>query len=102
MAQFDVHKNPRGGAYPLLLDMQSDVLSRLATRAVVPMMTLKRYGAKPISRLNPTVKISGTEYILLVQELAAVPATALGPVVASLAGRRNDLIAACDLLLTGF
>ncbi len=66
------------------------------------MMTLKRYGAKPISRLNPTVKISGTEYILLVQELAAVPATALGPVVASLAGHRSDVIAACDLLLTGF
>lgn len=101
MAQFDVYRNPRRGPHVLLLDVQADVLARLATRAVVPLMTLKRYGAKPISRLNPTAKVEGVDYILLVQELAAIPATALGVKVTSLAGRRTDIVAALDLVLTG-
>jgi toxin CcdB len=101
MPQFDVFKNPRGGAYPLLLDVQADVLAGLATRVVVPLMTLKRYGSKPITRLNPTASIDGTEYVVLFQELAAIPSASLGEPVASLAGRRTDLTAAVDLLFTG-
>lgn len=101
MAQFDLHKNPRPGDYPLLLDVQADLLARLAPRAVVPMIPLRRYGAKPISRLNPTAKVSGTEYVLLFQELAAIPANALGAIVGSLASRRADIVAALDLLFTG-
>jgi hypothetical protein len=31
MAQFDVCRNPRRGLFPLLLDVQSDLLSELAT-----------------------------------------------------------------------
>jgi toxin CcdB len=100
MAQFDVYKNPRGGAYPLLVDVQSEVLARLATRAVVPMMALKRYG-KPISRLNPTTTVGKTEYVLVFQELAAIPAASLVEHVASLASRRDELIRALDLLFTG-
>jgi toxin CcdB len=101
MPQFDLYKNPRGGAYALLLDVQSDVLSRLATRAVVPLISLKRYGSKPISRLNPVVKIAGVEHVLLVQELSAVPVSALAVKQGSLAARRADIIAALDLLFTG-
>ena len=102
MAQFDVYKNPRKGPYPLLLDVQPDVLTRLATRVVVPMMTRKRFGATPITRLNPVVKLAGTDYVALFQELAAVPVTALGSrSVTSLRARRADFVAALDLLITG-
>jgi toxin CcdB len=101
MAQFDVVKNPRGGTYPLLLDIQADALDRLATRVVVPLAVLRRYGARPITRLNPVAKLKGTDYVLVFQELAAIPATALGEVVGSLAGRRIELLAALDLLVTG-
>jgi len=102
MAQFDLFRNPRGGSYPLVLDMQSEVLSRLATRVVVPLITVKRYGARPITRLNPTTTVRGTAYVLLFQELAAVPTPALGRYVSSLHARRTELIAALDLLFTGF
>jgi toxin CcdB len=101
MAQFDVYRNPRGGNYALLLDVQSELLSRLATRIVVPMMAVKRYGAKPITRLNPTARIAGSEYVLVVQELAAIPASELRDRAASLHARRAEIIAALDLLLTG-
>lgn len=101
MAQFDLHKNPRGGAYPYLLDVQAEMLERLRTRVVVPLMTVKRYGARPITRLNPIVKVKGTEHVIVFQEVAAIPTSALGKSVASLAGRRADLVAAIDLLFTG-
>lgn len=101
MAQFDLHRNRKGGDYPLLLDVQADLLERLATRVVVPLMTVKRHGARPITRLNPVVRVRGNEYVLVFQELAAIPASALGDVVGSLADRRAELIAAVDLLFTG-
>jgi len=100
VAQFDVYKNPRGGMFPLLLDVQSEVLDRLATRVVVPLSTAKRYG-KPITRLNPTASIGGVSYVLVFQELAGIPASSLVQRVGSLAGRRTELVAALDLLLTG-
>lgn len=101
MGQFDLHKNPKGGAYPLLLDIQSEMLARLSTRVVAPLMTVKRYGARPITRLNPIVKIKGVDHVIVFQELAAIPASALGDPVSSLVSRRADLIAALDLLFTG-
>ncbi len=101
MAQFDLHRNPRGGAYPLLLDLQADLLATLVTRVVVPLMSARRYGARPITRLNPTAVVNGVEYVLLFQELAAVPPVALGEKVGSLASRRAELVAALDLLFTG-
>jgi len=101
MAQFDLHRNPRGGTYPFVLDVQADLLAKLATRVVVPLISAKRYGAKPITVLNPTMTFNGTAYVLLFQELAAVPPNALGEHVGSLAARRAELVAALDLLFTG-
>ncbi|MCC7382925.1 MAG: CcdB family protein [Deltaproteobacteria bacterium] len=101
MAQFDLYKNPRGGLFPLLLDVQTDLLSSLETRVVVPLATLKKYRAKPITRLNPTVTIDDVEYVLVFQELAAIPRAALGKPRGSLASLRTDLVAAVDLVFTG-
>jgi toxin CcdB len=101
MAQFDVYRNPKGGIFPLLVDVQADLLSQLATRVVVPLATVRRYGAKPITRLNPTARLGGVEYVLVFQELAAIPKSALGERVGTLAQRRAELTAAVDLLFTG-
>ncbi len=101
VAQFDLHRNPKGGAYPLLVDLQADLLGSLATRVVAPMMSMKRYGARPITRLNPVIRVKDVDYVVVLQELAAVPLSALGEAVGSLADRRVDLVAAVDLLFTG-
>lgn len=101
MAQFDVFRNPRRGAFPLLLDVQADLLSDLATRVVVPMAPRKSWAAARLSRLNPVAMVARVEYVLVFQEMAAVPVTMLGEPVASLAARRVDLVAALDVLFTG-
>jgi toxin CcdB len=101
MAQFDLYRNPRRGQFPLLLDVQAELLSGLATRVVVPMARLRRYDVKPITRLNPTVTLGRDEYVLVFQELAAVPLSAMGERCGSLASRRAELVSALDLLFTG-
>jgi len=54
MAQFDVCTNPNPASakrIPYLLDVQSDLLSSLATRVVVPLATLETLGNKPAQYL---------------------------------------------------
>ncbi|MEI8093702.1 MAG: CcdB family protein [Spirochaetales bacterium] len=55
-----------------------------------------------VSRLNPTVMVDGKEFVVVFQELAAVPVSLPGPVVGSAKADRTGLIAAIDLLFTGF
>jgi toxin CcdB len=101
MAQFDLFRHPRNKRYPFLLDLQADLLRDLATRVVAPLTAVKRLNGKPISRLNPIVEVDGRQYAVLFQEVAALPAAALGPAAGSLRSRRDELIAALDLLFTG-
>lgn len=101
MAQFDVHTDLKGTLYPLLLDVQADLLSHLATRVVVPLAPKRRYPATPLRRLNPVITFRGSDYVAVFQELAAISTTELGATQGSLAGHRDEFIAALDLLLTG-
>ena len=101
MAQFDLFQNPRSRAYPFLLDVQADLLRDLASRVVAPLAPVSKLRGKPLARLNPIVSIAGRDHAVLFQELAAIPTKALGSTVGNLRGRRDDLIAALDLLFTG-
>ncbi len=101
MAQFDVHRNPKSKEYPLVVDLQADLLRDLATRMVAPLVVVRKSGVTPIGTLNPIVDVNGKSYVALVQEAAAVPMSGLGRVEGNLSDRRRDLIAAIDLLFTG-
>ena len=101
MAQYDVHSDSQGKLYPLLLDVQADLLSHLDTRTVVPLAPRRRYPATPIRRLNPIVMLKGVEYVAIFQELAAISVHELGEIKGSLAAQRSEVIAALDLLFTG-
>jgi toxin CcdB len=101
MAQFDLFRNPNSKHYPLLVDLQADLLSDLATRVVAPLTAVKQLKGRPISRLNPIVDVHGTQYAVLFQEMAALPVAVMGAAAGNLRSRRDELIAALDLLFTG-
>lgn len=103
MAQFDVYLNPNpesSKSVPYLLDVQSDLLDVLATRVVIPLMLAEKMGV-PARQLNPQFKIRNTTVIMSSAELAGIPARALGDKVVSLKAKRDEIIAALDLLFTG-
>ncbi len=104
MAQFSVHKNKNPktrSTYPYLVDVQSDLLSDLGTRVVVPLMKRAAPSKKPIKNLTPALRIDGHEYIMMVPQLAGIAARDLGVPVTSVAQHRGEIVAALDFLFTG-
>lgn len=103
MAQFDVHRNPDPASKrqaPHLRDIQADLLSGLATRVVVLLLTDVSI-AHPLQILNPAFTVEGTCVILSTPEPAGIARSDLGETLATLAAKRDTIIAALDLLLTG-
>jgi toxin CcdB len=104
MAQFDVYRNPSpttGVAVPYLLDVQSDLLSEMRTRVVVPLAPVESVG-RPAVSLNPVFRVEDTEVLMMTQHLAAVPRAALHNAVTSLSGEHDRIVAALDFLVLGF
>lgn len=96
MAQFDVFRLGNG---QLVVDLQTDLIGIDASRVVAPLRDADRYVAFP--GLTPMVDLAGTAWIVRVQELAAVPGAELRDRVGSLAGHRDALKRALDILIDG-
>ena len=88
-------------AIPYLLDVQAEVLSGLATRVVVPLYR-QGAGVQTITRLTPVLSFQGEALVAMVPEMAGIPCRELGPLVGDLPATRGEMLAALDLLLTGF
>lgn len=104
MAQFDVHRNGNPGSadeFPLLLDVQADLHDGLRTRLVVPLARLDRKSGPIIKDLMPLLTVAGVEYAMITPQAAGIATRLLGERVDNLSARRQDIIAALDLLLTG-
>ena len=103
MAQFDVYLNPNVAtrkSIPYLLDVQADLLDTLATRVVVPLILAEEMGLAA-KHLNPQFKIKGEAVVMSTAELAGVPSRSLGDKVTTLKSKRDEIIAALDILFTG-
>lgn len=104
MAQFDVYVNPSSHSkahYPYLVDIQSVVLTDLATRIVIPLGRSSAFGGEAMKRLTPMLSFDGEELLLLTPQIASVPEKQLRKPVGSLAHFREQIIAALDLAITG-
>ena len=99
MKRFDVYKSSNGSGY--LLDVQSDILSGLNTRVVVPLM-LSSESPQPAGRLNPIFEIDGESTIMATQFIAAIPESELKYPVINLSGYHHEITEALDMLFTGF
>lgn len=98
MPRHDVHRQRNG---ELLLDVQADILHDLNTRIVVPLME-PGVAPTPGRKLNPQLVVDSTTLVMVTQYLAAIPAADLGPVVANLDARHDEILAALDMLFLGF
>jgi toxin CcdB len=104
MKQFDVIDNPFPRSrerQPFLVALQSDLLVRTLDTVVVAPLEPASSGTFA-DRLNPRVDVEGQSFVLIAQELVTVRKSALGNPRASIAGERASIIAALDVLFTGF
>ena len=99
MKRFDVYKSSNGSGY--LLDVQSDILSGLNTRVVVPLM-LSSESPQPAGRLNPIFQINSETTVMATQFIAAVPESELKHRIINLNSFHHEITDALDMLFTGF
>lgn len=99
MARFDVYQNRGGSGY--LLEVQSDLLSGLNTRVVVPLMP-EAEAPRPAERLNPGFMVEKTKVIMATQFMAAVPESELRLAICNFAEQQREISTALDMLFLGF
>jgi len=99
MARFDAYVNPDGNGF--LVDVQADLMSHLNSRLVIPLVPAS-IAPSPIKVLNPIFQIEDATYLMLTQQMAAVSVQMLKRPVLNVIDRRDDVVAAIDLLLQGF
>lgn len=97
--RFDVYRLASSGV--LVVDVQADLLSDLATRMVIPLLPKADHRSQ-LTDLHPTFEIEEERLILVTHELASIQKRQLQKPVASLAHKRDEITRALDLLLTGF
>lgn len=102
--QFDVFDNPSPrlrDIYPYVVDVQSDLLSALATRMVVP-LAVTQLGTKELPRrLCPAFTVNGQTLMLVPFEAAPLDKRLLKTQVMSLWSQSSDIISAMDAVLSG-
>ena len=104
MAQFDVYPNPSNTSkaqYPYLVDIQSSLLSELATRIVIPLAKRSVFGGEAMRGLTPEISFADEELLLLTPQVSSVPEKHLRNPVGSLSHFRDQIVGALDLAVTG-
>ena len=105
MAQFDIHSNldeTTAGHFPLLADIQDDLLSCLATRVVIPLVRHEGQRYDVPWHLVPELTVAGQRYVLLVPQLTHVRAGQLGPAARALDGSERHLVlASVEMIFRG-
>jgi toxin CcdB len=97
MAQFDVYRGASMKGY--LVDCQSNLLSILETRVVVPFVPMS--DTPTASRLNPVISIEGERHIMSTQLLFAIPKSRLAIPLGNIAEERDKILNAIDVLWSG-
>jgi toxin CcdB len=103
MQQFRVYRNSNAAtksAYPLLLNVQSDLISETGSRVVVPMVPVGRI-MLAMPPLAPSLSVDGTPHVMVTPLLAAMEIADLGVLEADLSSERNTILAALDFLISG-
>jgi toxin CcdB len=104
MAQYTIYQNKNSQnkkEFPLLLDIQTNLLDSLQTTVVIPLKKLEANKDKVLTQLTPIFKIDGTDYLMLTPQLAGIQRKELGKAIADVEYARTDILNALDFLLTG-
>lgn len=104
MAQYDVYPNPSARSrdvVPYVVDVQSDLLSALRTRLVMPLTRVAVDLPHPPRRLAPQFSIEGERLALQPQTTAGLDARLLRKPVASLAAHAGEIRDALDAVISG-
>ena len=102
--QFDVFENPSPRmreVYPYVVDVQSDLLSALATRMMVPLAVTALASQNLPRQLCPLISVNDKPLMLVPFEAAPLDKRLLKAEITSIRDRSHEIIAAMDAVLSG-
>ena len=104
MSQFDVYANANTrtkSLYPLLVDVQNDVLDLLQSRLVIPLSPKNRNEKSYPKNVCPILTLDGQDYFLLTHLMTSVSIQILSEHICSIKPQRDEIVAAIDFAVTG-
>ena len=87
--------------YPFVVDIQSNLLSSLATRMVVPLAVTSLAAKELPQRLCPVFTVRRKNLMLVPFEAAPLDKRLLKTEITSIRDRASDIIAAMDAVMSG-
>ncbi|KUF10795.1 CcdB family protein [Pseudoponticoccus marisrubri] len=99
MSQGAIHRTRDG--MDLVCRVQTDLGIETPYILCAPVLPQAAWGPQ-VPRLHLPVTVDGTPHVILMSQLVALPGSGLGPVVGSAETLRDRIVAAVDLLVTGF
>jgi toxin CcdB len=105
MTRFAVYqnRNPRSSVpFPLLVDVQSELLEDLETRVVIPLARAASFNDFPLRYVMPAVQLDGKAYVLMTPQLTGLSRATLGSAKGTLEAHAREVSVATDMLFRGF
>ena len=104
MAQFSVYQNKNKATlarFPLLLNIQNDLLAGMQTCVVVPLTKFETLAHSQMGKLTPILLVQGQNYCMMTPQLAGINKREIGAEVEILTSYQHEVINAVDFLLSG-
>ena len=99
MDQFDICPLRGGRGNPVVI-LQHRLSHHLDTCVVAPLVPTSQL--PPIERMRPLIRYQDRDHVIVIDRLAAVARRSIDKPVGSAAAQRDHIIAAIDLLFTGY
>ena len=99
MGRFDIYSNPGKNkrSFPYLVDVQSNVISGLATRIVIPLSPLDGLSSLALpGDLFPLIEVDGITYFFDTPQMSAIPLNELKVKAGSAQAHQSDIQTALD------
>ena len=105
MGRFDIYKNPGKNTVniPYLVDVQSNVISGLGTRLVIPLRPLEGFSSSALpGDLFPVIEVDGIDYFFDTPQMGAIRSNDLKVKAGSAMMHQFDIQTALDRVFGAF
>ncbi len=99
MMQGNIHRLRDGGE--LVCRVQTDLGVETPYILCAPVVPRSGWGALT-PKLHIAIQFEGAPHVLLMSQLVALPGAQMGPAIGDASAWRDEIIAAIDLLVSGF
>ncbi|PIF22282.1 MULTISPECIES: CcdB family protein [Pantoea] len=100
--QFDVFSHKNSNPYPLLIEVQSDIIDLPGRRVMVPLVHHESFSEKVSNDLCPEIRINNETYRAVIYAIGTVPERFLTEVVGDVSHHGNEIKDALYRMIWGF